>query len=396
VTAARGLAAMAALTGVLWLVAASADALAAPTLSAAASGSTGVGQPITDTATLGGGVAPTGTITFDRFAPDDPACTGAPVQSTVAVSGDGKYTSPAFTADAVGVYHFRVSYSGDARNAPVPFPTGLCALDVGQTVVAGPATPAISTSASASVPVGGQVTDSASVSGGYMPTGNVAFTLYGPGDATCGAAPVFSSSVAVGAPAVSAAFLPTAPGTYRWIAAYGGDARNVGAAGTCGEVGEAVTVTAATPTVPAPTAIVTGAQDTSFGLPLALTGALGRCDPQAMANRLDRSIVAALTGAPGSAFRATCGGSVRIILRSLEIRPGNSGVPRGSGYTTIGDTLTHESKSGQIAFSLNSQAAGLRQYARSAATTLSVFAIVRVRPIAGAPTAEAINIFSLR
>jgi hypothetical protein len=115
-----------------------------------------------------------------------------------------------------------------------------------------------------------------------------------------------------------------------------------------------------------------------------------------MATSLAKSVAAALTGAPGSAFRATCGSSVRIVLRSKEIRPGDLGYPTHDGYTTIGDTLTHPSKNGQIAFSINAQGAALRKYAQSVKASLLVFAIVHVRVTSAVPSSEAIRIFSLR
>ncbi len=46
----------------------------------------------------------------------------------------------------------------------------------------------------------------------------------------------------------SASFNQTAPGTYRWVAAYSGDANNAPATTACGDAGETTTVTQATPT----------------------------------------------------------------------------------------------------------------------------------------------------
>ena len=61
------------------------------------------------------------------------------------------------------------------------------------------------------------------------PTGTVTFTLFGPNDATCAGPPIFTSAtrpLAGGPPRHRhlGPFTPTAPGTYRWIAAYSGDA----------------------------------------------------------------------------------------------------------------------------------------------------------------------------
>ena len=62
------------------------------------------------------------------------------------------------------------------------------------------------------------------------------FSLYGPDDATCTRAPVFTSQVAypaAGGLVSSAAFRPAAAGSYRWSASYSGDANNMPVAGAC-------------------------------------------------------------------------------------------------------------------------------------------------------------------
>jgi hypothetical protein len=65
----------------------------------------------------------------------------------------------------------------------------------------------------------------------------VTFTLHGPADATCTAAPIFTSTVALssGGTATSAGFSgTTAAGTYNWIASYSGDATNLPSTSKCG------------------------------------------------------------------------------------------------------------------------------------------------------------------
>src|SRR5206468_5598536 len=159
----------------------------------------------------------------------------------------------------------------------------------------------------------------------------ITFTLYGAADPGCAGAPVFSSTKPVASSTISAAYAPPDVGAYHWIASYSGDANNLPVKGRCGDPDETTTVTAvATPSV---TAIVLEAPLTP-STP-GLTQGPG-CVPQDMARALARAIAAALTGKPGSAFRATCGGGVRIVLRAREIRPGFPGIPRHDGYTTIG------------------------------------------------------------
>lgn len=96
-----------------------AGAAVATTLSTVASSSVTVGGAISDTATLSGGTAPTGTITFNLYGPSDATCTGAPVfTSIVPVSGNGNYSSASFTSAALGTYRWIANYSGDSNNLP--------------------------------------------------------------------------------------------------------------------------------------------------------------------------------------------------------------------------------------------------------------------------------------
>jgi hypothetical protein len=96
--------------------------LAAASASTVASASVALGAPISDAATLSGGglgsASPTGTITFNLYAPTDPACVAAPVfTSVVPVNGNGPYSSTPFVSAAIGTYNWIANYSGDANNA---------------------------------------------------------------------------------------------------------------------------------------------------------------------------------------------------------------------------------------------------------------------------------------
>ncbi|MHB8448322.1 MAG: ice-binding family protein [Rudaea sp.] len=95
-----------------------AGSLSPTTLTTQASPAVPLGGLIHDTATLSGGVAPTGTITFQLFGPNDASCTATPAfTSTVTVAGNGSYSSAAFTPSSLGIYRWIATYSGDAANA---------------------------------------------------------------------------------------------------------------------------------------------------------------------------------------------------------------------------------------------------------------------------------------
>jgi uncharacterized repeat protein (TIGR01451 family) len=98
---------------------------------------------------------------------------------------------------------------------------------------------------------GAQISDVATVSGGFEPTGSVTFNLYGPNDFECEGTPIFSDEVDLEADgtATSGAFTVTTVGTYLWIASYSGDANNNPVAGECGDEGETTIIEQFAPTI---------------------------------------------------------------------------------------------------------------------------------------------------
>ena len=110
--------------------------------------------------------------------------------------------------------------------------------------------------AAASVALGAGVTDTMTLNGGGIgaaaPTGTITFNLFGPNNATCTGAPIFTSVVPVNGNGsyVSASFTPLVIGTYRWIANYSGDANNLATANACNAANENVVVTAAVAVAP--------------------------------------------------------------------------------------------------------------------------------------------------
>ncbi len=232
-----------------------ADPAAAVTVTAAnttvathASNPVAVGGAITATATIAGGFNPNGTITFSLYGPNNTTCNApAAFTSAVSVTGNGPYTSAAFTANTAGTYRFTAAYSGDTNNNPAATACNAANANVAVTTAAATLTAA----ASPSLPAGGAITDTATIAGATTPTGTVTFTLYGPNDTTCSATPAFNStsSVTANATYTSGAYTATAAGTYRFTAAYSGDTNNTAAATACNAANQNVTVTRSTPTI---------------------------------------------------------------------------------------------------------------------------------------------------
>jgi hypothetical protein len=233
-----------------------ASAISGPTVTSTASAPVIVGSPISDEATLTGGVDPTGTMTFTVFGPNDPTCSNAPVfSSSTNVNGDGDYSSASFTTSAAGTYTFVASYGGDANNDAF---TSTCGSD-NENVVVSQATPSLVTIASGSVPTNTAFTDHATLSGGFNPTGILTFILYGPNDPTCSnSADSFAETEVLG----DGTYVPTLvglgiePGVYQYTVTYSGDANNEPITIPCGSLNQSVVVTPAFMTASAPVSVV--------------------------------------------------------------------------------------------------------------------------------------------
>jgi uncharacterized repeat protein (TIGR01451 family) len=218
-----------------------------------------------DSATLAGGTSPTGTITFTLFYNGG----ATPVDTeTVPVNGNGVYTTPtgltlATTGTVTGTYQWNASYSGDSNNSAASDNNA-----ANERVTVNSASPAITTSpnpTSVTLGLGTEtLTDTATLAGGFHPTGTVTFTLFYNGGAT----PVDTETVSVngnGTYVTPTGFtLPrtgTVTGTYQWDATYTGDTNNNTASDT-NALNELVTVSAARPTLtttPSPMVVTLGA-----------------------------------------------------------------------------------------------------------------------------------------
>jgi len=223
-----------------------------PSITTTASSGLTIGGQVSDTASLAGGLNPTGTITFNLYGPNDATCSSAATfTSSGAVAGNGTYTSGGFVPAAPGTYRWTAVYSGDVNNNGV---TSACNAP-NESVTVTKVSPSISTQASAGNLLGAPVRDVATVAGGFGATGSVVFKLFS--DTAC-ANQVFSSTnpLTSSTTATSDWFTPAAAGTYYWTASYGGDANNFPASSACGAPNESVAISAFQ--APTPTRTITG------------------------------------------------------------------------------------------------------------------------------------------
>lgn len=228
-----------------------------------------------DTATLTvpvGGFAPTGQVEFRVFGPDDATC------STRAKSDVGKTLnaagttadSGAFATSELGTYRVIATYLGDSNYDMAQTACN----DPNESVVVAKNTLTVLTHAApatVTLPSSGAFNDTATLTapaGAPNPTGTISFSLYGPGDTTCSALPVFTSPPAsVDAP-VSDPFTPSLPGTYRFVATYPGDQNYDPTTTSCGDPAESVAVRYAAPALvaqvsPSTLALGSAFQDTA-------------------------------------------------------------------------------------------------------------------------------------
>lgn len=260
---------------------------AQPSITTDAGDDVGTTGSIADKATITGLVSPSGsTVDFRLYGPDDATCVNDPAFEALGVAlpaADTMVMSPSFTPGIAGTYQWVAIYNGDANNESI---AGECG-DLEEIVRVLQSTPTITTQASPGVAVGtGTLTDVATVTGRVLPQpgATIDFRLYGPGDTTCTAAPVFESlgvSYSISGGAVrSAPYTPMVIGTYRWVATYRGDANNSTVSGECGDPAEMASVTI-DPDIELP---ATGAESATllrtgggiFLIGLALIGLTGR------------------------------------------------------------------------------------------------------------------------
>ena len=202
-----------------------------------------VGTPISDTATVTGGVNPTGNVTFNLFGPGDTACAGPPVFTSPNSPLNGNppiATSGTFTNTAAGIYHWVATYNGDANNAAVSSGCAAEPVTIGQgtSSVATQVNLAGTTTAIASpIPLGSSVYDTATIthSDGLTATGTVTYTFFHNSACTAGTGIPAGTVTLTGAGTApnSNTQGPLAVGSYAFQAVYSGDANFPGATSPC-------------------------------------------------------------------------------------------------------------------------------------------------------------------
>jgi hypothetical protein len=213
--------------------------------------SVGDANGIHDTAHVSGLPAgTTGSVKFQLFS--DSLCATQVGSDTFNnnVNGSGDYVSANVTGLNAGTYYWKAALYRGASGTGLLLAGSACG-DAGETSHITPKSPTLTTNAGTTklfVPGGpNSLTDSGTLSGGFNPTGTITFTLYGPGDATCAGAEVGHDTVTVtgnSPPDYSGTVAITAPGLYRWIANYSGDAsgNNNPTTNTCNGTNENVKV----------------------------------------------------------------------------------------------------------------------------------------------------------
>lgn len=129
--------------------------------------------------------------------------------------------------------------------------------------------------------IGVSLKDSASLSGGFNPTGNITFKLYDPNDASCSASPVFTSMVTVngnGTYNTPTGFTSNIAGTWHWSASYTGDSNNSSASSPCSaepvtvnKISQTITVTTHAPASATYNSTFSVAASASSGLGVTIT-----------------------------------------------------------------------------------------------------------------------------
>jgi large repetitive protein len=216
---------------------------------------------IHDTAQVGPGYRPTGTVEFRLY--DNATCSGSPVVDETTLSSTIQnpnnldtisVDSPELNATDLGpgTYHWVARYGGDANNGATSWPAANDAAcnDPAEDVTIDPASPQVSTQVNdpdQRIGLGHSITDTATLSSDAVsPTGTMTFKVYGPTDAqepSCIDEGPNANLVATFSDVAqsqdgswtSPAFTPSAVGHYVFVASYSGDKNNNPDSGSCSD-----------------------------------------------------------------------------------------------------------------------------------------------------------------
>ena len=144
------------------------------------------------------------------------------------------------TGTVIGTYQWHANYSGDGSNNPVSENNA-----ANEQVMVSAASPTISTTPNpTTVNLGGTLQDTASLAGGYRPTGTITFRLYAPGVNPAVGPVAYTETVSGvngnGSYHTNVGFVSNATGVWHWVATYGGDPNNGSVAS--GPLDEPVTI----------------------------------------------------------------------------------------------------------------------------------------------------------
>ena len=227
----------------------------------------------------------TGTLSFHICGPTLGTCdTGGVAAGSSTVTANGTYSSDTVTVTSAGRYCWRGDFVSGTQGVPNSSDSS-----EGECFLVTPVTPTLTTSATGPVVLGNPISDTATLGGtanqpgtpiinpttpGAPAGGTITFQVFGPNDATCANAVFTSAPVTVSGNGTygPVSFMPTAAGTYRWIASYTGNLPNTLAkAGACNDANETSVVN------PAPSSTVTELHNNASEavIPLGSSVALG-------------------------------------------------------------------------------------------------------------------------
>jgi hypothetical protein len=208
-----------------------------------------VGTTVYDSAAVTPSTA-AGTVTFTFYTSGD-CTTGSSAAGTVTLVSGVASPSDSRGPLSAGSYSFKAHYNG--LSPDLPSDSDCEPFTVAKASPTLPTTPSPTSGA-----FGAILNDSATVTGGYNPTGSVTFSLWDPDQATCTGTARYTETVPLSsgsATTTNTTFLTDKAGTWNWTASYGGDTNNNTAISGCDS--EAVVIGKVTPTsTTAPTAKV--------------------------------------------------------------------------------------------------------------------------------------------